>query len=182
MNWPSLAIVLVLAASAVPAQDAAKDVPSTEEVLNLFQAMHVREQTLAVMRRSEEQIKVLTREMVERRIPKITSTQLGELDIMISDLYENYPVDRILNDMVPVYQKHLTTEDIQKTLAFYTSDVGQKLMREMPAMTAEAMQVASARLEEDNDAIMKRLEEKIRRLAEEQKHSTPKTNPPSSPK
>jgi hypothetical protein len=172
----------VLGVPALLAQEAARDVPSTEDVMNLFLAMHVREQTLAVMQKSEEQIKTLTRDLVERRIPKITPAQLGELDIMIGDLYENYPVDRILNDMVPVYQRHLTRQDIKSTLAFYSSPVGQKLMQEMPAMTAEAMQVAAARLEEDNDAIMRRLEEKIRKMAEEQKQRNPKPETPSTPK
>jgi hypothetical protein len=126
------------------------------------------------MQKSEEQIKAITRDLVERRIPNITPLQLGELDGMIGDLYENYPVDQILGDMVPVYQKHLTASDIDSILGFYTSPVGQKLTREMPAMTAEAMQIASSRIQEDNESIMRRLEERIQKMSVEQKQKAPK--------
>lgn len=168
-----LAVSLVIACSTA-AQEAAKAAPTQEEVLNLFNVMHVREQTMAVMQKSEAQIKTITRDLVERRVPGITPLQLGELDAMIGDLYENYPVDQILGDMVPVYQKHLTKSDIDAVLAFYTSPVGQKLMQEMPAMTEEAMQIASSRLQEDNEAIMRRLEERIQKMANEQKRKTTK--------
>jgi hypothetical protein len=182
MKFFCLVFVVLIGASAGLAQQSAKDAPSPEEVLNLFNAMHVREQTVAVMQKSEEQIKAITRDLVERRVPNITPMQLGELDAMIGDLYENYPVDQILGDMIPVYQKHLTKSDLDSVLAFYTSPVGQKLTREMPAMTAEAMQIASSRIQEGNEAIMRRLEDRIQKMSTEQKQtgsqkSTPKSDP-----
>jgi Uncharacterized protein conserved in bacteria (DUF2059) len=182
MKFFCLAFVVLIGTSTGLAQQPAKDAPSPEEVLNLFTAMHVREQTIAVMHKSEEQIKTITRDLVERRIPNITPLQLGELDAMIGDLYENYPVDQILGDMVPVYQKHLTSADIDSILGFYTSPVGQKLTREMPAMTEEAMQIASSRIQEDNEAIMRRLEERIQKMSNEQKQTaSPKSVPKFKP-
>jgi hypothetical protein len=174
MKYFCLLLVVLIGTSAGLAQQAPSDTPSPEDVLNLFKAMHVREQTISVMQKSEEQIKAITRDLVERRIPNITPMQLGELDGMIGDLYENYPVDQILGDMVPVYQKHLTSSDIDSILGFYTSPVGQKLTREMPAMTAEAMQIASSRIQEDNEAIMRRLEERIQKMTVDQKQKTAK--------
>jgi hypothetical protein len=174
MKWPYLAIALLIGTSTGLAQQGSKDVPSPEEVLNLFRVMHVREQTMAVMQKSEQQIKTITRDLVERRVPSITPLQLGELDAMIGDLYENYPVDRILGDMVPVYQKHLSKSDLDSVIVFYSSPVGKKLMQEMPAMTEEAMQIASSRIQEDNEAIMKRLEDRIQKMSIEQKKKTQK--------
>ena len=183
MKLCCLMLALLIGASPGLAQQPATDAPSSEEVLNLFNAMHVREQTIAVMQKSEQQIKTITRDLVERRVPSITALQLGELDAMIGDLYENYPVDQILGDMVPVYQKHLTRSDIDSVLTFYTSPVGQKLTREMPAMTEEAMQIASSRIQEDNEAIMRRLEDRIQKMATEQKQANrPKPVTPSKPK
>jgi hypothetical protein len=160
--------VLLILASTAMAQ-VSPDSPTPDDVMNLFKAMHIREQTVAVMQKSEEQIKTITRDMVERRIPNITPLQLGELDEMIGNLYEHYPVDLILGDMVPVYQKHLTKSDLESVLAFYNSPVGQKLTREMPAMTAEAMQIASARIQDDNEDIMRKLEERIQKMENEKK-------------
>ncbi len=164
-----LVIALFIGASTGLAQQIATEAPSQDEVLHLFQVMHVREQTLEVMQKSEQQIKAITRDLVERRVPNITPLQLGQLDRMIGILYENYPVDQILSDMVPVYQKHLTKSDLDSVLAFYSSPVGQKLTREMPAMTAEAMQIASSRIQDDTEEIMRRMEERIRKMEEEKK-------------
>ena len=46
--------------------------------------------------------------------------------------------DHIPADMVPVYQKHLSKSDVEEMIKFYSTPTGQKILREMPAMTAEA--------------------------------------------
>ena len=77
----------------------------------------------------------------------------------------------------------MASQDIDSVLTFYTSPVGQKLTREMPAMTAEAMQIASSRIQEDNEVIMRRLEDRIQKMAVEQKQtSRPKRVQPPNPK
>jgi len=45
----------------------------------------------------------------------------------------------MLDDMIPVYQRHLTKQDVDSMLAFYNTPTGQKLLREQPAMMAEGM-------------------------------------------
>jgi hypothetical protein len=42
--------------------------------------------------------------------------------------------------VVPVYEKHLTHEDVKGMLAFYESPLGQKLIAVTPAITQESMQ------------------------------------------
>ena len=42
--------------------------------------------------------------------------------------------------MVPIYQRHFSSEDIDGMLAFYRSPLGRKVIAEMPATMAEAMQ------------------------------------------
>ncbi|HXS72454.1 MAG TPA: DUF2059 domain-containing protein [Rhodanobacteraceae bacterium] len=49
--------------------------------------------------------------------------------------------DDIINRMVPVYQRHFSSADIQGLLAFYRSPLGQKVLREMPATMQEGMQI-----------------------------------------
>lgn len=45
--------------------------------------------------------------------------------------------------MIPAYQKHLTKGDGHALTAFYSAATGQKILKEMPALTAEAMQASS---------------------------------------
>ena len=53
-------------------------------------------------------------------------------------------VQQVIDRMVPVYQKHFTAEDIDGLLKFYRSPLGQKLVTEMPQVTAEGAQIGQA--------------------------------------
>lgn len=46
--------------------------------------------------------------------------------------------------LIPVYEKHLTHEDILQMLAFYESPTGQKVIRVLPAITEQSMEVGQA--------------------------------------
>lgn len=61
------------------------------------------------------------------------------MNAMINDMFENMPWKEMLKVMIPVYQKHFTHNDLNAMIAFYSSPVGQKLVRELPAITAESM-------------------------------------------
>jgi hypothetical protein len=43
-----------------------------------------------------------------------------------------------LSEMIPIYQKHLTREDMAGVLTFYASEPGQHLLANQTAMTTEA--------------------------------------------
>ena len=144
-----------------------QDRPSQEDVLALFKLMHIREQTASMMKGSENQTKASIRDLVQKRVPDITETQLAELDQMVGELYRHYPVDTILGDMVPVYQKHLTKADVNGIAAFYSSPPGQKLLQEMPAMTEEAIQIAMGRMQTDTEDILVKLDQRVQQMAEE---------------
>jgi hypothetical protein len=53
-------------------------------------------------------------------------------------------VDELIDAIVPVYQQHLTHADMRSIIDFYNSEPGQKYLSQLPAMTAESMNVASA--------------------------------------
>jgi hypothetical protein len=167
-----IVLLLLLLASVVccaAQQTAPSAPPSEQEVLDFFKVMHIREQTLEVLRGTEEQVKTIMRDLIHERIPNVTPGQLAQLDAMVGKLYENYPIDELLQDMVPVYRKHLTKANLDAVLAFYSTPTGQKLLRELPAMTAEAMQVSSARMQQDTEDLMRQLEDRITEIQKEQK-------------
>lgn len=64
----------------------------------------------------------------------------SEITATMDGMFENMPMDEMMQAMVPAYQKHLTKGDIDNLVAFYSSPTGEKFLREMPAMMAEAMQ------------------------------------------
>jgi hypothetical protein len=52
-----------------------------------------------------------------------------------------FSVDELIDAVIPVYQNHLTHADVRSLIDFYSSEVGQKYLKELSAMTAESMQV-----------------------------------------
>jgi len=177
MKFAFLLLALALSASAAWSQtpeSGGGTRPSPDDVMALFNLMHIREQTATIMKGSENQTIATVRDLVQKRVPNITEAQLSELEGMIAELYRHYPVDQLLQDMVPVYQKHLTKADVDGISAFYSSPPGQKLLHETPAMTSEAMQISMARMQLDTEDILVQLDQRIQKMAEE---NNPKPSP-----
>lgn len=55
--------------------------------------------------------------------------------------WENKLDSKLTELYAPIYQKHLTLDDLKKIVAFYESPVGKKLSEATPAMMSEGMQV-----------------------------------------
>ena len=81
------------------------------------------------------------------------STKTAEVDSM----YQNMPWDEMVQAMIPAYQKHLTKDDINNLIAFNSSPTGQKLLREMPSITAEWMQSAMPIMVKYKDTVQQTL-------------------------
>ena len=48
--------------------------------------------------------------------------------------------DDLINQIIPIYDKHLTPAEVKELIKFYESPVGKKMIAVMPAITAESMQ------------------------------------------
>jgi uncharacterized protein len=153
--------LLLLALSPLFAQS---DVPATrEDVLKLFDVMKIHEQMTSVMTTIAAQQRTMMHEGMRKHFPQITDEELARLDKFTTDTMKEMPIDGMLDDMIPVYQKHLSRADVDAMSGFYASPTGQKLLREMPAMTAESMQAAGPRIQ----AMMEKVMDRAEKMAEE---------------
>ena len=159
----SLALVLATACLTF-GQQAGDASPTREDILKLFDVMHIREQMKQVMNQVTKQMKSMTHDQIKKRNPEVTDEEIAKLDRMSGELLKDMPIDGMLDDMVPVYQKHLTKSDVDAMVGFYSSPTGQKILGEMPAMTAEGMQAMQPRLRK----IMDETTEKIEKMASEE--------------
>jgi hypothetical protein len=138
----------------------APDAASKEDVKKLFDVMASRQQMADMLQKVFAQMRTLNREEIKKRHPDITEAELARMDRESEDLMKNFPLDAMLGDMIPVYQRHFTKTEIDALTAFYSSPVGQKFLQEIPAVTAETMRVVYPRLQAEIDAVLKRAEEK----------------------
>ena len=136
------------------------DAPATrEDVLKLFDTMKIHDQMRLVMNSVLTQQRAMVHEALKKRDPNVSADELKRLDQFISELTKDMPVNELLDDMIPVYQKHLTRAVVDAMDTFYASPTGQKLLREMPAMTAESIQAANPHMQAMVDKIMNRAEQ-----------------------
>ena len=142
---------------------AQSDAPaSREDVLKLFAVMKVHDQTRLVMESVATQQRAMMHEGLRKRYPQITDEEIARLDQATTEIMQNVSVDDLLSDMIPIYQKHLSKKDVDAMSVFYSSDTGQKLLREMPAMTTESLRATTPRMQAIMDRVMDRIEQMAR--------------------
>ncbi len=163
MSLKSLLLACLLAVSMCAAQTTvsiAPDAASQEDVKKLFDVMASREQMSQMMQKVFTQMRSLSREQVKKRHPDVSEAELARMDRESEDLIKNFPLDEMLSDMVPIYQRHFTKSDIDAMVAFYGSAAGQKFLHEMPAVTAETMRAVYPKIQAQVEAALRRAEEK----------------------
>ena len=162
--------VFILCIFAVPGRAQSKDAasaPSREDVLKFMEVLHIKSQLTLYFQGVAKQAKLGAEDGFKEKIPNPTAEQLAQVDKFADGLFKNMPVDEMMDAMIPIYQKHLTKEDINEILAFYASPIGQKLQREQPAMTQESMQVGGEIGRRRIGAMMQQMDEFIAKMAQQ---------------
>ncbi len=147
----------------------APDAASKEDVKKLFDVMANREQVQDMMHQLFIQMRSLSREQLKKRQPDISDEELARMDRESEDLIRHFPLDSMLDDMIPVYQRHFTKSDIDALTTFYSSPAGQKFRHEMPAVTAETMKAVYPKIQAQVDAAIRRAEQNETRKAPQSK-------------
>lgn len=166
--------VFLLCLAAQAQQSSSSDQPaSREHILKLFEVMQVEQQMHNVMEQVLEQTKQMSHEALRSRHPDISAEDLARMDAISEQTMKDFPIAGVLEDMVPVYQKHLSATDVAAMISFYSTPTGQKLLREMPAMTAEGMQAMYPRLQKQMDETMRKVEQMASQESEKKKQAAP---------
>jgi hypothetical protein len=177
----SLAIILFAASVVFAQQPATGDSPaSKEDIQKLFEVMQIHQQMRQVMDAMMKQQSAMMHETLKKRYPQSSAERIARADQLIQETIKDMPMDAMLDDMIPIYQRHFSKTDIDAMSTFYGSETGQKMMREMPALTTEAMQASYARMQKQMDDMMKRAEQVVKEDQDKPKGAP--TTPPSQQK
>lgn len=179
----SLAIILFVVFIAFAQQPSTTlgGAPATkEDVQKLFEVMQIHQQMSQVMDAMLKQQSAMIHETLKKRYPQTSAAKIAQADQLIAETMKEMPMDAMLDDMIPIYQKHFSKTDIDAMTTFYASPTGQKMMQEMPALTSESMQAAYARMQAQMDAMMRRAEQIMNE--DQQKQKTAPSTPQSPQK
>lgn len=157
-----LAGLLLAMASASFAQVNSSDTPTREDLNRFFDTMQLRTQMQTMMTTMMVQMKASMRQMLRKNMPDATPDQVARAEQLMEEaLKDPIPLDEIFDAMIPVYQRHLTRSDIDAIVAFYSSPVGQKMLRDMPAMMSDAMEAVNEITQKHMDKLMARMRERM---------------------
>jgi len=155
----------------------AADAPTRDQVMKLLDLLQIRKSMSLMMDGMKQAMKQGAEETFRERVPNPTPKQLEALNGMVDDLMADMPLDEMIEAMVPIYRRHLSKTDVDEVIRFYSSAVGQKLLREQPQMIQEGMQAGGEIQQKRMDQMMAKIRERTEKMAEEEekdKAATPK--------
>lgn len=174
---------LLIPAAAQVTVSISNDHPATkEQIQKLFEVMHIREQSHLMMDSMQKQMQAMSTQTLKMRYPQITAAELARANRISEESFKDLPLDAMLDDMIPIYQRHLTQTDVDSMIVFYSSPTGQKLMQQMPEITQEAMQVSYQRMQKQIDRVLQRVEDSMKEDEQAKPaKSSPQQKSPANP-
>ena len=169
--------VCLLFASPSFAQQSAADAPASKEDIEKYLDMvHMRDR----MNDMRESTTKSTHQMVHQMVEKIQDMPPdfeSRMQQMVDDMLEGISVDKLMQTMEPVYERHLTKGEMDALFAFYSTPMGQKILKELPGITSDASKAASGLIQTMTTRMVQRLQDEIARIQKEQGGSYTKPNP-----
>ncbi|HEV8492860.1 MAG TPA: DUF2059 domain-containing protein [Candidatus Angelobacter sp.] len=146
----------------------AADAPTQDQVMKLLDLLQVRKSMALMMDGMKQAMKQGAEEAFRERVPNPTPKQLEALNGMVDDMMADMPLNELIEAMVPIYRRHLNKSDVDEVIRFYSSTVGQKLLREQPQMIQEGMQAGVEIQQKRMDQMMAKIRERTEKMAEEE--------------
>ena len=90
--------------------------------------------------------------------PKAVALIKDEISVVIAE-----EMPKLMTEIVPVYAKHFTQDEIKGLIAFYGTPLGKKSIEAMPAVMNDCMQVGQAWGKSIAPRLVPRLESRLKR-------------------
>lgn len=130
--------------------------PSKEDLMKLFEVMHVRQQIENIRKTMQQMLQQQLAEQsktLDAKYPKVTPEQQAEIQKLLDKYIERsiniYPIDDVLADIIPAYQRHFTKDDVKSLTEFYGTPAGQRRLALQPIIMKEYTPIVVTRINEN---------------------------------
>jgi len=162
MRRLAIVVLLCLGCALSGVAQSSSDSPATkEDVERYFQVMHSHEMMQQMMQAMSKPMHQMIHQQFVKDRDRLPPDFEARMNKTMDDMLRDMPFDQMMQAMVPAYQKHFTKGDIDGLIAFYSSSTGQKVLRELPSITAEAMQSMMPIMSKQMDRMKERLQQDI---------------------
>jgi len=145
---------------------------SRADVQTYFEAVRSHEQVEKMMDAMLQPMHQMIHDQFDKDRDKLPADFEERETKILDGMIKNMPMDDMIQAMIPVYQKHFTKGDINAMLAFYSSPTGQKLLRDMPAITAETMSVIMPTMQRYISEMQEKLQKEADSMIKESEKNT----------
>ena len=152
---------LFLALTAYAQQNGNDSPASKEDVQKYLDAIHSTDMMKQMMQAMSQPMHDMVHQQYLKDQAKLPPDFESRMNGIMDDMLSTMPFGEMMQAMVPVYQKHFNHGDIDSLIAFYSAPIGQKILREMPAITSEAMQSMMPIMRKQMDAVAQRVQQEI---------------------
>ncbi|MGB7844143.1 MAG: DUF2059 domain-containing protein [Candidatus Acidiferrum sp.] len=157
----STVLCLSLCAFSAAQQNPADAPASKEDIEKYLQVMHSKEMMTKMVDAMSKPMHEMVHQQYLRDKERLPADFEARVNKIMDDQFKNFPWDEMLEAMVPVYQKHLTKGDVDALVAFYSTPTGQRLIQELPAITAEASQQMMPLLQKNMETMSKLVQDEM---------------------
>ena len=166
------ALLSVALASTLHAQS--QDAPASRaDIERYLQIMKSHDMMNRTMKAMIQPMHDMIHQQFEKNQDKLPPDFESRMDNMMDQMLLEFPYDKMMDAMIPVYQKHFTKGDVDSLVAFYSTPTGQKLVRELPEITAESMTAAMPLMQKHMEKVTREFQDQ---LAAELKKTNTNTN------
>lgn len=156
----ALVICLVFACVSYAQQDPQDQPASKDDIQRYMDAMKLRDMMTNMMQAMKPTMHKIFHDQI-KDLPNLPPDFEAKMDKMMDNAFDTMSVDELLASMGPIYQKYLTKGDVDALIAFYSTPRGQRILKEMPAMTAEAMQASSGMMKRMMVSLQQQIQDQI---------------------
>ena len=150
------------------------NVASREEIMKLLDLLQVPDSLALTLDAMKEQMKIGALQAFREKVENPSPEQIKSVDAIVDEEFKKIGMEDLIQDVVPIYQKHLSRSDVEAVIRFYSSPVGQKIRREQPAMARESLQATAAGQRGKMELLLAKLDMRIEQLIQnEQKKTAP---------
>jgi len=147
------------------AQQGPADAPATKaDVERYLEACHVHDMITQTMKAMSAPLHQMIHDELAKDQDKLPPDFEARMNKILDDMLQNMPWDEMFQAMIPAYEKHFTKGDMDALTAFYTSPVGQKILHELPAVTAESMQTMMPIMRKYMDDMTSRIQSEMAQM------------------
>jgi uncharacterized protein len=148
---------------------------TTEQLRNLFEVMRIKQQMQAVKQMVPsmvaQQIQTSMKQTMDG-LPAASKPNAEQRERMqqlmtkyVGKSMDLYPPDEMLTDMTTIYQRHLSKDDVEGLVAFYSSAPGQHLLDAQPVISQEYMPLVMGKVAERSRVLTQEMMKEMAAIA-----------------